>query len=267
MELGREKAITVALSCRGIVAGYEGKAILHAVDVDVARSSVAALVGPNGSGKTTLLRVLTGLMKPESGRVLLAGSDLVATAGNLRARQIAFVPQTVQLVMPYTVYEIAALGRLPHMHPWQRMTTADRQAVEDAIEATELTCLRDASYVKLSAGEQQRALLSLALAQQPEVLILDEPTAHLDVKHAWSLMETIARLARDRSLTVLFSTHDLQVAASFANHVVLLREGRVVGSGAPEKTLTSEKLSTLYDHPIATLSSDEATFIAPRRRP
>lgn len=251
------------LAAHDVSAAYDGRTVLDRVSLSLARGSRMALLGPNGAGKTTLLQVLGGVLQPRAGRVDLAGQPLSAWSPRDRARTLAAVPQTIGAPVPLSVADVAATGRLPHLGDWLAWGERDDAAVRAALEAVELTAFRDRTLDCLSAGERQRAWLAMALAQEPEVLLLDEPSAHLDVHHAWKLMALIVRLAADRNLGVIFSTHDLNLAASFATEIVLLQAGAVAARGRPDEVLQPDILSRVYGHPMRVARMDDQIRVWP----
>jgi len=248
--------VNTLLRAEGLSAGYGSTPVLRSLSLEVAPGSVVALIGPNGSGKTTLLRVLSGVLRPTSGRVVLRDRDLAAWPARERARRIACVPQHVEVPVPYAVEELAALGRTPYVRGWTRLADADRRAIDEAIAAMELEALRGKSIDAVSAGERQRALLAMALAQQPEVLLLDEPTAHLDLHHAARLMQRVRALAAERGIAIVLSSHDLALAADSCDRLVLLDRGIIAAHGAPCDVLSAANLSSVYRHRLHAKSED-----------
>lgn len=224
---------------------------------------VWGVVGPNGSGKTTLLRALGGLMPCRRGRVLLEGYDVGRMSARKRARLLAWLPQTVELLVSVTVRELVSLGRLPYTSGWMPLSSADRLAVDEALKALDLLEAERPLH-ELSAGEQQRALVAMALAQQPRVLILDEPTAHLDIHHATRLMSTIVQQARARNMGVIVSLHDLNLAAVYCDRLILLSGGRVAAVGAWADVLRQDVLESVYHMPMEIIRrTDETIAILP----
>lgn len=246
---------------------YGEREALTSVSLSLPGGGITGIIGPNGAGKTTLLRVLSGVVQPAEGRVLLDGRPLEETSRRDVSRQLAVVPQSVDIPVAYTVTELATLGRTPHLSGWQRETAADIAAVQRALEMAELEGFEDRLVDELSAGERQRALVAMALAQEPSILLLDEPTAHLDIQHAWHLAEIIGHLNRDRGVTVVMSLHDLNLAAEFCTDLVLLDRGRVVRRGVPADVLEAGELTRVYGHPVDVVNLDAGRrVVVPRRR-
>ena len=218
--------------------------MLHEVTFHVRAGERVALIGPNGAGKTTLLRTLVGLL-PHSGPLQLAGHGLADWSARGRAREIALVLQQTPLAVDFTVAEIVALGRAPHLGWMDALADADRQRVDAALDALDLHALADRPVPSLSGGEQQRVFLAQALAQDAPLLLLDEPTAHLDIRHQLDLLRRVERLA-DAGRTVMAAIHDLELAARFADRILMLADGRLVADGSPSDVLTPDRLRDVF---------------------
>ena len=235
-------------------AGYRERPAVRAVSLAAEPGCVLVLAGPNGAGKTTLLKALARLLRPRHGRVLLEGRSAWELPHRQVARWVAFVPQQETPAWELTVEEVVALGRLPHRQAWwRRAEVVDTEAVEQALQATGLAALRHRPVGELSGGEQRRVALARALAQRPRVLLLDEPTAHLDMGHAVSLLALLRRLARQHGLAVVASLHDLNQAAWVADRVALLHGGELVALGPPGQVLTEPNLLRVFGVPCRVL--------------
>jgi iron complex transport system ATP-binding protein len=220
--------------------------VLDGVSADIPRAAVVGVLGPNGSGKTTLLRLLSGTRTPDAGRVLLDGAPLTQLPRRAVARRIAVVPQETHLAFEYSVQEMVMMGRHPHLGLFELEGPDDFSVVRDAMEATGTAHLADRRFSTLSGGEKQRVVIAAALAQAADVLLLDEPTASLDLKYQLEIAALLLTLNRERGTTLVISTHDLNLAASVCRDLVLLREGRVVAAGATLDVLTSANVRALY---------------------
>jgi len=216
------------------------------VTIRVERGSIVGILGPNGSGKTTLLRLLAGMLRPESGRVTLNGANVASLPRAALARSIAVVPQETHLAFDYTVLEIALMGRYPHLGTFELEGPRDVAIAREALAATGTLALERRSFATLSGGEKQRVVIASALAQEAEILLLDEPTASLDLGYQFDIAALLARLNRERALTIVVATHDLNFAASLCGSVVMLSEGRVTAAGPTDDTLTSMSIQALY---------------------
>lgn len=205
-----------------------------------------ALIGPNGSGKTTLLRLLSGFLRPDRGEVRLRGTPLTQYSRREVARRVAVVPQTLEVPFAFTVEELVLMGRTPYLSPWRGPGPKDAGIVRDAMERMGVSLLEDRPYPELSGGERQRAVLALALAQEPQILLLDEPTAHLDINHQVEVLDLIRSLNREAGLTVAAAMHDLNLAALYFERLLLLQGGRIVADGPPEEVLQAEKIGRAF---------------------
>jgi iron complex transport system ATP-binding protein len=219
--------------------------VVEDLDLEIAAGVLTCLLGPNGSGKSTLLRLAAGLRVPRGGEILLRGRPLDRWTPRERARHVAFLPQHVESVHRHTAGETVALARHPHLGPFGRPGPADRRAVDEAMARTGTLDLAPRPLDQLSGGERQRVLIAAALAQGGEFLLLDEPTASLDLHHQVRLMRLLVELA-EAGRTVLCATHDLNLAATFAHRVVLLDRGRIEAEGPPAEVLQAERLARIY---------------------
>jgi iron complex transport system ATP-binding protein len=219
------------------------------VSLDLPDGSFTALLGPNGSGKSTLLRLLLGTLQPGSGTVEYGGRKLTDWSRAELAREIGVVPQGEEIAFPMTVREMVAMGRYPHLGPWRRESAQDRDAVDRAMKLCDVLSMRDRAISTLSGGERQRARIARALAQQPRVLALDEPTVALDVSHEMSIFELVRALGTS-GVTVLLATHNLNLAARYAERLILMDAGRVVAHGEPPAVLERSLLERVYEWPL-----------------
>jgi iron complex transport system ATP-binding protein len=234
------------LEVRDLTCAYDGRAVLEDLCLATRPGQVLALVGPNGVGKSTLLRAMARLLRPQQGSVLLAERDLWHTSPQEVARRLALAPQSNGAGWPITVGEMVALARAPHRGWLLPLTARDREAVQQALEQTGLMHLRDRRLTELSGGERQRAVLARVLAQEPQVLLLDEPTSHLDLKYQSQILGLVQELAHRRELTVVVSLHDLNLAALYADRLALLCEGQLLAVGSAAEVLTPARLSHVY---------------------
>lgn len=241
-----------------ISAGYARRPVLADVDVSLESGQLVALVGPNGAGKSTLLRCFARLLRPSAGRVLLDGRDLASLDRGAVARRVAVVPQTFDTLFPFTVREVVALGRTARLGLLALPRPADVAAVDRAIDDLSLRDLAARRVDELSGGERQRAVLAMALAQDGDVLLLDEPTAHLDPAHQRATLVLIRRLARERGLAALAVLHDLNLAAALCDRIVVLSDGRVAADGAPVRVLGPEIVAAVFG-PGLTVSTHGGT--------
>ena len=247
----------------GIRAGYREREVLRGVDLVAHAGELVALVGPNGAGKSTLLRVIGGLLRPGAGSVTIDGTDVTTLDRRAIARHIAVVPQVFETLFPFTVREIVALGRTSRLGALGTLGSDDARAVARALDDIGATDLADRRIDRVSGGERQRAVLAMALAQEAGVLLLDEPTAHLDPTHQRATLERVATLARVRGLAVVAVLHDLNLAAAFASRVVLLADGIVIRDGEPGRVITPELMLKVFGPGLRVLAHDGRPFVVP----
>ncbi|HEY8862242.1 MAG TPA: ABC transporter ATP-binding protein [Candidatus Limnocylindria bacterium] len=251
------------LVARALAAGYGARRVLQGIDLALEPGVLVALVGPNGAGKSTLLRALAALIRPTAGAVTLDGVDVATLSRAALASRIAVVPQTFDTLFPFTVREIVALGRSARLGLFARPTPIDAAAVARAIDAQDLGALVDRRLDALSGGERQRVVLAMALAQEADVLLLDEPTAHLDPAHQIGTVRRAAELARSRGVIALAVLHDLNLAA-LADRVVVLDGGRIVADGPPARALTSDLVARVFGSGLAVAQVSGRTVVLPR---
>jgi ABC-type cobalamin/Fe3+-siderophores transport system ATPase subunit len=244
-------------------AGYQGREVLRGVDLMAREGELVAVVGPNGAGKSTLLRVLAGLLAPSAGRVTIGGADVTAMDRRAVARHVAVVPQVFETLFPFTVREIVALGRTARLGALGHLGHDDARAVMRALEELASTDLADRRIDRISGGERQRAVLAMALAQETEILLLDEPTAHLDPAHQRATLEHVARLARDRQLAVVAVLHDLNLASALATRIVVMADGAVVRDGDAREVLTAALVREVFGAGLDVISHDGRPFVLP----
>jgi len=236
------------LAARGVAwTSPGGRPILGPLDLEVLRGECLAVVGPNGAGKTTLLRVLTGLLRPSAGEVLYEGRSLAALSRREMARRIAYVPQIRPARVPLTVEEVVLLGRYPHLSRFQVAPRAeDFAAVDQALVLVGIEELRRRPLDELSGGERQAAYIAAALAQEAELLVLDEPTLHLDARHQSDLAGLLRRLPAEAGRTVVLATHDLNLASLLGDRLLALSGGKALASGRPAEILRPDLLERLF---------------------
>ncbi|MEO8679362.1 MAG: ABC transporter ATP-binding protein [Vicinamibacterales bacterium] len=224
-----------------------GPQVVDGVTIRISDGALVGILGPNGSGKTTLLRLLSGTRRPSSGRVLLGPDDLTNLSRRDIARRIAVVPQETELAFEYSALEIVLMGRHPHLGLFTVEGPADIEIAMAALSATGTAPLAGRLFHTLSGGEKQRVVIAGALAQSPQLLLLDEPTASLDLGYQLEVSTLLQRLNRDQAVTMAISTHDLNLAASICRELILMRDGRVIAAGPTNDVLTPEHVRVLYD--------------------
>ncbi len=247
-------AATLDLMVEGVSAGYGDRLVLHGVSLSLRAGEVLGVIGPNGSGKSTLIRVITRLLPVRAGRVLLGGRSLETYRTAELARTVAVVPQGPSLPEGFTGLEVALLGRTPHLRLLQTESARDVAIARAALARCDALHLADRRVGEMSGGERQRLLIARALTQQPRLLLLDEPTAHLDLTHQAALCALVVERCREEGLAALLVLHDLTLAAQFCDRLLLLGEGRVLAQGTPDAVLRPERLSWAYGGPVSVLS-------------
>ena len=235
------------LQARDLTYRYpQGPEAVRGVSLEAAPASTTAVIGANGSGKSTLIRMLAGLLKPSSGEISLDSIPLQKWDAKARARQIAYMPQTTTVAFPFRVLELVLTGRYPYLNAGRLDGGRDRELAMFALESAGAAHLAHRTVTTLSGGEMQMVILARALAQEPRLLLLDEPSASLDLKHRAELLRTLARLRERQRLSVIMITHDLQLAGSLFDRIIALRCGEVAADGPAESVLRGEILSDIY---------------------
>jgi iron complex transport system ATP-binding protein len=239
------KATDVSFSYDGRRRG--ARPVIDRVSFDVERGTIVGLLGPNGSGKTTLVRILAGMLHPDSGHVVLDGASVIEMSRRDLARRVALVPQETHTTFDFSVIDMVLMGRYPHLGPFELERPADLDIAREALDATGTADLESRSFRTLSGGEKQRVVIAAALAQASDLLLLDEPTTALDVGYQFEVAMLLKRLNVRHGTTMIVSTHDLNLAASLCERVVLLRSGSVIAHGPTAETLTAENIRLLYN--------------------
>ncbi|MDI3502560.1 MAG: cobalamin transport system ATP-binding protein [Archaeoglobi archaeon] len=232
------------LEIRGLSAGYGERIVLRDVSLEVQKGELVCIIGPNGSGKTTLIRAIGGFADVYEGEILLDGESLTEMSLRERAKRIAVVPQNTYIEFPYKAKEVVMMGRTPYISRFHRESTEDVRAVEEAMRLTGTHELRERRIDELSGGERQRVVIARALAQKPKVLLMDEPTAHLDINYQIEIFSLINRL-KD-SMGVLCSIHDLNLASEFSDRMLMIHKGRIFAEGSPEEVLTERNIRKVF---------------------
>jgi iron complex transport system ATP-binding protein len=234
------------IELKQLTVGYPGLTVLRELDLRVEPGEVLAVVGPNGVGKSTLVRAASGALRPLAGSVEIDGRRLHELPPAQRARMVSVVPQASNLPPAFTALDVVILGRTPYLGWLGSESEQDRRLAAEAMAHTETEALAHRQVGELSGGEQQRLLIARALAQGAPVMLLDEPTAHLDLRHQDRVLKLVRRLTREQGLSVLLALHDLNLVARFADRVALLSDGRVRKIGQPYEVLTPEELAAVY---------------------
>ncbi len=241
------KAPRIAAFCTSELSlAYDGRTVVHELDVDVPAGQVTVVIGPNGSGKSTLLRGLARLLRPAAGGIRLGKDDVWSLRPREFARRVALLPQNPPVPEGITVVDLVGRGRHPHRGLLGRWSATDDAAVAHAMEVTDTLDLAERHVEELSGGQRQRVWVALTLAQATGTILLDEPTTYLDVAHQVDVLELLRDLNRRRGTTIVMVLHDLNLAARYADHLIAMRGGRVVGAGAPETLVTEDLVHSVF---------------------
>jgi len=253
------------LQACGVSFSYGRRPVLCEVGLAIDRGEFLGLIGPNGSGKTTLVKILSGVLAPAGGRVTLDGRDLVSIGRRKIARRIAVVAQEERCPEGFAVEEIVLMGRSPYLRGMAMERSRDHEAAKRAMDAAGCLSLHGRRMAALSGGERRRVYIARALAQEPEILLMDEPTAHLDLYHQGEIMERLCERNR-QGLTILMVTHDVNLAALYCGRMAALRDGRIMGTGRPEELMEPVFLETIFGCGIRVFRAGEHTLMFPDRR-
>ncbi|GGX84534.1 ABC transporter ATP-binding protein [Streptomyces hiroshimensis] len=234
------------LAARDLTLAYEDRTVVDGLDLAVPDGEVTIVIGPNACGKSTLLRALGRLLKPVRGTVLLDGEELARIPTRTIARSLGLLPQTPVAPEAITVADLVARGRQPHQRWWQQWSEADERAVADAMARTDTAGIAERAVDELSGGQRQRVWIAMALAQETDLLLLDEPTTYLDIAHQVEVLDLVRRLNRERGRTVVAVLHDLNQAARYADHLVAMKAGRIVAQGRPAEIVTAELVREVF---------------------
>ncbi|WP_405848758.1 ABC transporter ATP-binding protein [Streptomyces niveus] len=234
------------LRARELTLAYDDRTVVHDLELAVPDGRVSVIVGPNACGKSTTLRALGRLLKPKSGSVLLDGEELARIPTRRIAQSIGLLPQSPTAPEAITVADLVSRGRQPHQHWWQQWSEEDERAVTEAMARTDVTDLAERSVDELSGGQRQRVWIAMALAQETDLLLLDEPTTFLDIAHQVEVLDLVRRLNHEQGRTVVIVLHDLNQAARYADHLVAMKSGRIVAEGHPGEIVTAELVREVF---------------------
>jgi iron complex transport system ATP-binding protein len=248
---------TLKLSVNQVDVSYKGRQVLHQVSATVSPGELVVLIGPNGVGKSTLIKAVSGSKSIDAGTIRIDGQDLIKMDPQGRARLVSVIPQARNLPPAFTTREVVQMGRTPYVGWLGQLSRQDADIIEQSMTRTNIIDLADRMMGELSGGEQQRVLVARALAQQPKLLLLDEPTTHLDIQYQISLLDLILKLAHEDHIAILMAIHDLNMAAHYAERILLMVDGRIASEGTTGQVMTSEVLSAVYRVPI-TLHTDQS---------
>jgi iron complex transport system ATP-binding protein len=231
--------------------------IINGITFSMKRGEIAAIAGPNGVGKSTILKIICGYLKPKTGRVLLENKNVDEYDNLARCRLVAAVPQNIYAPIPFTVEQVIKMGRLARLSRFSRLSTDDYLLIAETMKKLEIESFAKRAIGELSGGERQRVMIATALAQDPHLLLLDEPTSHLDIGNSAKVIKSLMRWRNEKSASILIVTHDVQMAARICDRIVLMKNGNILADGNPHQVLTEDVLFEAYGHSVS-------TFISPR---
>jgi len=234
------------LEVRELFCGYEKVLVIKGISFSVEKGEFIGIIGPNGAGKTTLFRTISGLLKTTGGGIRYKGKDVFGISPKEFAEEIAVIPQRLDVPFDFTVKEFVLMGRFSRRGRFVSLKKEDHKVVDEILDLTDMTLLKERKISELSGGERQRAILAQGFAQEPDFLIMDEPTAALDIGHKVRIMDLVKRLKKKRDLTVLAAFHDLNLASCYCDRLVLLNKGTVFVSGTPKEVLTYQNIEEVY---------------------
>lgn len=238
--------IGALLKLNGISGGYHKEIVIKGISLEINKGDFMGIIGPNGSGKTTLLRLMSKVLLPKTGTITFQGNDISAMCLKEFAKVVSFVAQDTMINFPFTVLEMVLMARIPHLKRMQFETREDCLIAEKAMAMTDILHLREKKIDEISSGERQRVIIARAIAQEPLLLFLDEPTSHLDIGHQIQALDLLRRLNRQNNVTIIMVLHDLNLASEYCNRIVLLNEGKIFKEGSPREVFTYQNIETVY---------------------
>lgn len=251
------------MECRNIGFSYNGTKVLEDIDIAVAPGGMLGILGANGAGKSTLLKILAGILRPNTGRVSFAGSDIGKIDRRAFARSVSYIPQDPSFAFPFSVREVVLMGRAPYIGRFEFEREADISLAESALDSVGIFQLRDRMINEISGGERQLVSIARALAQEPEVMILDEPATFLDLKHKTDILNILKKLREENNIAVICATHDVFSALMYFDELIMIKDGRSFVSGRTDKVVTKENLSAVYDIEVNVRKENGNIFVIP----
>ncbi len=238
---------THVFRAENVVSGYDGKAIVNNVALAIPDGKISIIIGANACGKSTLLKTMSRLIKPLSGKVTLDGTEISGYSSKKLARMVGLLPQSPIVPEGIAVSDLVGRGRFPHQKMLRGWTRADYEAVAEAMETMHITELANCSISELSGGQRQRVWIAMALAQQTDILLLDEPTTFLDIAYQVEILDMLAELNRTKGITIVMVLHDINLSARYADHMIAMKDGRLIAQGSPGEVITTGNIKTIFD--------------------
>ena len=235
--------------------------LLNDINLEINKGEFTTLLGPNGSGKTTILKLMSGLLTPQKGEVTLEDKKLLKFTRKEIAKRIGYVPQSTLSVFPFSIYEIVLMGRTPYLGFGGFEEDIDKQKIKDALEMVEISHLKNKGINEVSGGEAQRAFIARALVQDPEIILLDEPNAHLDIKHQISVFELFKKFNKEKGISIVAVSHDLNLAGNYGFRTVLMKDGKIFKDGNNKEILTTENIKSVFEVNAETKINNESVSV------
>jgi len=257
--------MSIVVDVHHLCHSYDDRSVLNGLTFSINPGEFFIVIGPNGSGKTTLVKVISGLLKLQHGNIRIMGKDIRTYSRKAMARRVAYVPQLFDIDFPFTVADVVLLGRSPHLGIFGLESTKDIELARQAMSFTEVAHLADRRMDQISGGERQRALIARAICQEPEIIVLDEPTASLDIAHQLRVMDLMEKMKKEKNTTVIMVSHDINLAAMYADTLLMIHRGEAVKCGKPAEVLTYQSLESVYG--CALLVDDNPLGNKPRVTP
>ena len=227
--------------------GYKRDLVLDKISFNIKKGRFVSIIGPNGSGKSTILKTLNNLYTPWEGQIFIEGSNIKKIKKKELARKIALVPQNTNIDYRFTVEDVVLMGRHPHKGRFQREDANDYHIVHEALGMTNTLHLKDRIITEVSGGERQRVIIAKAIAQNPSIILLDEPTSHLDINHQIEILNLLRKLNRENGITIILVIHDINLGARYSDEIIMINKGKVLGIGSPEEVITRENIGLAYN--------------------
>lgn len=231
--------------------GYKEDLILKNLSFNIEKGKFLSIVGPNGSGKSTILKILNNLYYPKSAKILIDGKNINKFKKKELARKMALVPQNTVIDYEFTVEEIVLMGRHPYKKRFEKENNRDEKILREVLEMTNTSHLKDRAITEISGGERQRVLIARALAQNPSIILLDEPTAHLDINHQIEILSLLKKLNKEKGTTIVLVIHDINLGIRYSDEIIILNKGEILGKGVPEKVITKKNIELAYNLKVA----------------
>jgi len=258
-----QEGILVKLKVNNIEFGYNSTPVLDNISMELDRSEIVGIVGPNGAGKSTLIRCIDRILKPKKGSILVDGNDIEKMTRLEIAREMGYVPQSTTRVFPASVIDTVLMGRRPHLG-W-KSSEEDMEKVLEVLEQLGILQFAMRDFNEISGGQQQKVLIARAIAQEADILLLDEPTSNLDIKHQLEVMEIMTDIVKKKGISAIMAIHDLNLASRYSSKILMMNRGRIFSAGSPESVLTAENIRHTYGVEVEVMSDRKRPYIIPIR--